>query len=86
MNGDSAQKFGNNRDFNQTWHWDGDGSVERGAVVGLEVPAATAGANKVVIRKREARRDVQPRLDVLCFTKDRDTPPDDAALALPGAN
>ncbi|MEE8312369.1 MAG: hypothetical protein V3R77_08930, partial [Candidatus Binatia bacterium] len=79
--------FGNNKDFFQAWHWDGDGDVERGPLVGLEVPAASAGANVVEIRKREVwPYGAQPRLDVLCFTKDRDTPPDDAALLLPGVD
>ena len=75
-------KLGNNKDYFQQWHWDGDGNLENGEPVGLELPGVGAGVHTVTVKKREAT-PVPPRLDVLCFTKDAVTPPLDSEVVAP---
>ncbi|MEE8311676.1 MAG: cytochrome c peroxidase [Candidatus Binatia bacterium] len=86
IDGGPSLKFGNNKDFYQQWHWDGDGQIERGAQSGLSLGTLSAGAHQVVIEKREVvPAGLQPRLDMLCFTKSgTEIPFDDAALTAAG--
>ena len=81
MNGGAATSFGNNRDMNGLYHWDGDGAVQEGPVAGLPVGTLEAGAHSIVIEKREVN-PVAPRLDVLCLSPAGNAAPsDEEALA-----
>ncbi|MEE8311637.1 MAG: hypothetical protein V3R77_05225, partial [Candidatus Binatia bacterium] len=82
----SRMKAGNNRELFRTWHFDGDGSVEIGAPVGLGLGIVTAGTHAVILEKREVGAGVQPRADVLCFSQDGVVAPSAAAACevLPG--
>ena len=74
-------KFGNNKGFQQAWHWDGDGMVESGPITPLSLGFVTAGAHQLTIEKREVL-PTPPRLDVLFLTSDPlDTPSDAEAAA-----
>ena len=70
-------KFGNNRDFFQRWHWDGDGDVETGSSDPLALGPLTAGRHELAIAKREAAPE-PPRLDVLFLTDDAAAVPNDS--------
>jgi cysteine-rich repeat protein len=71
-----AKKFGNNRDFFQTWHWDGDGNRESGNRVPVDLGSITAGIHTITIEKREAEGE-PPRLDALFLSRDSNFVPDD---------
>jgi hypothetical protein len=73
-------RFGNNKDQFQLWHWDGDGAIETGALSGLPLGNLTAGSRTLTIRRREAASNIQPRLDVVCFTQDPSTEPDESVV------
>jgi hypothetical protein len=81
VDGGSPLKFGNNLDYFQTWHWDGDGQVETGALTPLPLGYLTAGTHVLTIEKREVV-PIPPRLDVFVLTPEPDiAPTDDMALA-----
>lgn len=66
------------------WHWDGGGTKEEWRrPVALDLGELAAGPHEVLIQPREAHESQQypisPRIDVLCFTDDRDYRPHDAA-------
>jgi type 1 glutamine amidotransferase len=84
LDGGSATKLGNNQDFHQVWHWDGNGNIEFGSAAGLALGTISAGIHSIVIAKREVgSAGEQPRIDVLCLARDGDTPPfDPQALAV----
>jgi len=69
VDGGLLSKFGNNRDYFQTWHFDGDGGVESGPTEPLFLGNLGAGAHVLKVEKREVT-PIAPRLDVLCLTKD----------------
>ena len=80
IDGAAAEKLGNNKDFFQLWHWGGDGTIERGAIAGLALGALAAGPHEVVVEKREVLPvGSEPRLDVLCLSRNGAQPPSDAA-------
>jgi len=72
--------FGNNRDMFRRWHWDGNGEIQSGEMAALPLGPLDAGFHVLEIRKREVL-PVQPRLDVVCLTRDRLHVPDDVAAA-----
>jgi hypothetical protein len=78
VDGGEYKRFGNNMDFVEVWHWDGDGEVQSGDVAPLELGYLDAGFHRVVVEKREVGLK-PPRLDMLLFTRDRDYRPTDAA-------
>ncbi|TFH30464.1 MAG: hypothetical protein E4H00_05100, partial [Myxococcales bacterium] len=81
----TPRKLGNNKDFFQTWHWDGDGAVESGAVVPLSLGRLSGGTHELVVEKREVS-PIPPRLDGLVLTRDsRWTPRDGAATSALGS-
>ena len=77
VDGGPLLKLGNNKDFFQTWHWDGDGEAETGPVAPLALGSLAAGVHSLVIEKREVV-PTPPRLDVVCLTQDPDAVPTDA--------
>jgi hypothetical protein len=82
MDGGSLSRFGNNQDFFQRWHWDGDGEVTRGGTVPLDLGELSAGRHRLTVIKREVD-PLAPRLDVLMLTPDAQVRPRDAdALAV----
>ena len=82
VDGGGAMKLGNNKGFFQTWHWDGNGSTEKGALTGLDLGVLGAGNHTIVVEKREVLpAGQQPRLDVLCLSLSATIPPDDAGVA-----
>jgi len=78
MDGGPLHKFGNNKDFYQQFHYDGDGKKETGPPAPLVLDLA-AGPHTFIVEKREAT-PVAPRLDVVCFGQDLDTAPNDFAV------
>ncbi len=77
-------KFGNNRDFLRKWHWDGDGTIERGSPVPLLLGYLNSGTHMLFIEKREAGSKA-PQLDLLALTQDPLwIPTDDEAVAVFG--
>jgi len=85
VDGGAARKLGNNKGFHQRWHWDGDGTVEIGPPTSLPLGTLAAGQHTIVVEKREVTpAGQQPRLDVLCLTKNGSTPPADASVVLAG--
>jgi len=51
---DGAQrKFGNNKDFFNVWHWDGDGNLENGPGTALNIGRLSAGEHKITLVCRE---------------------------------
>jgi hypothetical protein len=72
----AAKKFGNNRDFMNVWHYDGDGDVETGAPTALLLGNVSGGQHQVTIEKREVET-VPPRLDVFCLAQIPDPAPTD---------
>gem|GEM_PF-6209051 len=69
-------RFGNKTDVFRTWHWDGDGNVEKGDPTPLALGYLKAGAHTLKIEKREAGAK-PPQLDVLVLTTDASYVPDD---------
>lgn len=49
----TQQKFGNNKDFFNQWHWDGDGDVENGATTPLSLGTLSAGEHTITLTCRE---------------------------------
>lgn len=78
VDGGSLLKLGNNKDFFRTWHWDGDGSVEKGGLEPLALGYLDAGIHTLVVEKREIY-PAAPRLDVLVLTGDSRWAPNDLA-------
>jgi hypothetical protein len=72
------RRFGNNRDYFRRWHWDGDGGVEHGAPVPLDLGTISAGRHRLTIEKREVR-PLAPRLDALMLTRSAEARPSDGA-------
>ncbi len=72
------KRFGNNFDFVEVWHWDGDGDVQAGEVAPLALGHLQAGFHKVTVEKREAGLR-PPRLDMFVFTRNPHYRPTDAA-------
>jgi len=82
VDGGTLSKLGNNRDFFQRFHWDGDGNLESGPPTPIALGALAAGTHSIVVEKREVRpAGSQPRLDVLCLSRDAAAPPDDVDVA-----
>ena len=75
VDGGAPLKLGNNRDYFQIWHWDGDGEIENGPPTALPLGHLGAGLHEIVIGKREVA-PIPPRLDVIFLTTD--------PLAMPG--
>src|SRR4029079_14581964 len=71
-------KFGNNVEWFQRWHWDGDGEREAGPMVPLPLGDLAAGPHRISISKRETYPE-SPRLDVLFLTDDPTALPNDSA-------
>ena len=69
VDGGQMLKLGNNKDYFQQWHWDGDGAMESGPPVPLALGVLGAGIHEIVIERREAS-PVAPRLDVILLTPD----------------
>jgi len=64
---------------------DGDGSIESGPLAPLALGTLPAGSHTIVVEKREVTpAGQQPRLDVLCFSKNGSTPPLDSDVVLSG--
>ncbi|TFH21567.1 MAG: hypothetical protein E4H03_10355, partial [Myxococcales bacterium] len=83
LDGGAALKLGNNKGFHQLWHWDGDGEIESGPLAGLALGTLAAGAHSVTVEKREVLpAGAEPRLDVLCLTRDGTTGPDDTTVSM----
>ncbi len=79
----TLKKFGNNKSFFQTWHWDGDGNLEGGPPAPLALGTLAAGPHTLTVEKREVV-PVPPRLDVICFTQSTTPPSDGLACAALG--
>ncbi|MCK5713550.1 MAG: hypothetical protein KAI25_12585, partial [Hyphomicrobiaceae bacterium] len=77
LDGGAANKLGNNKGFQQTWHWDGDGAIETGPTAPLSLGFLTSGVHTLVIEKREVV-NTPPRLDLLFITDDPGQVPTDA--------
>jgi hypothetical protein len=69
-------KFGNNKDRFRDWHWDGNGDVETGGLLPLNLGTLAAGAHKLTIEKREGY-PIPPRIDVLVLTRESKYVPND---------
>ncbi|MBN1996799.1 DUF5060 domain-containing protein [candidate division KSB1 bacterium] len=50
---DTQQKFGNNKDYFNVWHWDGDGNMENGPGVALNLGTLTVGEHIITLHCRE---------------------------------
>ncbi len=51
---DGAQlKFGNNKDYFNVWHWDGDGNLENGPGTPLSLETLSAGEHSITLTCRE---------------------------------
>ena len=80
IDGGTTFKFGNNKDYFQMWHWDGDGMTEAEGGVALALGFLEAGLHTLVVEKREVL-PIPPRLDVIALTPTPAAPSDAAALA-----
>ncbi len=78
VDGGALLKLGNNRDYFQIWHWDGDGELEHGPPAALALGHLGAGIHEIVIGKREVA-PIPPRLDVIFLTTDPVAIPSDFA-------
>jgi hypothetical protein len=81
VDGGSDLKLGNNKDFYNQWHWDGDGNVENGSVASLSLGTLSAGQHTIVIKAREplgtpGSPDVLA--DMLLLTSDANYVPNDS--------
>jgi len=80
VDGGQTYPFGNNKDFFQKWHWDGNGNVQAGAVAPLSLGFLAAGEHQLRVEKREVN-PVAPRLDAICLSTDPAAPPADAGVS-----
>lgn len=78
LDGGSAIPFGNNKDYFNTWHWDGDGNVTSGALVNLPLGYLTAGTHTIVISGREVGSTVM--IDQLLLTPETSYIPTDTNI------
>ena len=69
IDGGQALKLGNNRDYFQRWHWDGNGQIESGATAALPLGTLDTGPHELKVEKREVS-PIQPRIDVLVLSTD----------------
>jgi len=80
VDGGTLQILGNNKDYFQRWHWDGDGTIQSGTPgTALALGTLAAGPHSLVVAKREVN-PTAPRLDVLCMTRRTSGPPSDASV------
>jgi hypothetical protein len=69
IDGGQKLKLGNNRDYFQRWHWDGNGQIESGATAALPLGTLDTGPHELKVEKREVS-PIQPRIDVLVLSTD----------------
>ncbi len=70
-------KVGNNKERYRQWHWDGDGSVEVGAVKALSLGFLNRGEHSLRLEKREVS-PISPRIEAIVLTPDPTAVPTDA--------
>lgn len=78
LDGGTAKPFGNNKDYFNKWHWDGDGNVLSGALVNLPLGYLTAGIHDIVISGREVGSTVM--IDQLLLTPETSYKPTDSNI------
>ena len=78
---DGAQlKFGNNKDYFNEWHWDGDGNIENGATQALSLGALSVGEHTITLTCREPLGNPGTEnimIDMLYLTMQGDDQPTD---------
>ena len=67
--------FGNNNDFFNQWHWDGDGTIQEGNSAKLALGTLSAGQHTIVISGREAVASVM--VDMILLSTDPNFVPND---------
>ncbi|MBN1482964.1 DUF5060 domain-containing protein [candidate division KSB1 bacterium] len=75
------QKFGNNKDYFNTWHWDGDGNIENGNTQSLSLGILGAGEHTITLKCREPLDNPGSEnilIDMLYLTKQANDQPTDA--------
>ena len=74
----ALQLFGDDCDFAEQWHYDGDGGPGRTGGVGqpLLLGSFAAGPHSLKVEKREVM-PIAPRMDVLCLTQNPSAVPSD---------
>jgi hypothetical protein len=74
------KKFGNNKDFFNKWHWDGDGNVENGATQALDLGSLSPGEHTITLTCREPLGNPGTEnilIDMLYLTMQADIKPTD---------
>ncbi|MBN2009480.1 DUF5060 domain-containing protein [candidate division KSB1 bacterium] len=78
---DGAQhKFGNNKEYFNVWHWDGDGNLETGPGTALNLGTLSAGEHSITLTCREPLGNPGTDniiIDILYLTKLGDDAPTD---------
>ncbi len=95
VDGGEDEKLGNNKDYWNQWHWDGDGNVESGSPVALSLGQLEAGEHTLEFQAREPLGNAgtdKVMLDMLYISAQKsDEPADDGAplrsdIDVPGDN
>ena len=83
VDGGAEQRFGNNGDMFQMWHWDGDGNRQSGPGVALNLGTLEAGSHTLEFKAREPLGNPGSRnmfLDGIVLTPESDFTPTDMAI------
>lgn len=76
-------KFGNNKDFFNVWHWDGDGNIEGGDTEPLSIGTLSEGEHTLTITCREPLGDPGTSnviIDMLYLTTKENVKPEDDSV------
>lgn len=83
VDGGEQLKFGNNKDYFNQWHWDGDGNVEGGTTQALSLGRLEAGDHTITIKCREPLGSPGTEnilIDILYLTLQGDDVPTDETV------